>query len=55
MTAGKCCKYIRKYFTHGQKKNILPYFMHCKNKPFLINSKLVQKYSLNDVPKNVIN
>ncbi|CDO64705.1 conserved Plasmodium protein, unknown function [Plasmodium reichenowi] len=55
ITAGKCCKYIRKYFTNGFKKNSLPYFMYCKNKPFLMNSKLVQKYKLDNVPKNVIN
>ncbi|CRG97288.1 conserved Plasmodium protein, unknown function [Plasmodium gallinaceum] len=55
ITAGKCCKYIRKYFTNGLRKNALPYFIYCKNKPFLINPKLIQKYSLDNVPKNVIN
>ncbi|CAD2111930.1 conserved Plasmodium protein, unknown function [Plasmodium vinckei] len=54
-TAGKCCKYVRKYFTNGQRKNILPYFMYCKNKPFIMNPKFIQKYSLESVPSKVIN
>ncbi|CAA9987169.1 conserved Plasmodium protein, unknown function [Plasmodium knowlesi strain H] len=55
ITAGKCSKHIKKFFTYGLKKNALPYFLHCKNKPFLMNSKYVQKYSLEFVPKSVIN
>ncbi|GAB65484.1 hypothetical protein PCYB_062160 [Plasmodium cynomolgi strain B] len=55
ITAGKCSKHIKKFFTNGLKKNVLPYFLHCKNKPFLMNSKYVQKYSLEFVPKSVIN
>ncbi|SBT76105.1 conserved Plasmodium protein, unknown function [Plasmodium ovale] len=54
ITAGKCCKYIRKFFTNGQRKNVLPYYVFCKNKPFLMNPKVVQKYSLDEVPKHVI-
>lgn len=54
-TAGRCCKYIRKYFTNGLKKNVLPYSLDCINKPFVMNPRIVQKYSLDSVPKYVIN
>lgn len=29
--------------------------MYCKNKPFIMNPKFIQKYSLEDIPPKIIN